>query len=195
MASVPPCSRALHQSFVTSMQGRRRRSLLPARSFLPARSLRLARRGSAPSRRSLTAPPLPPAAACLQTLRAHAVVCTLPLGCLQHGGVSFEPPLPGAASPCLAPILRGRSRASERGRVDQDSTAPLYLLQRLSTRGAACPCRLPLPPARPPSCLCDALHCLFFFYVLQNTSWRRSGGWAWALRIVWRCCLTRFGQV
>ncbi|KAL4436382.1 hypothetical protein ABPG77_009944 [Micractinium sp. CCAP 211/92] len=29
-----------------------------------------------------------------QTLSAHAVVCTLPLGCLQRGGVAFDPPLP-----------------------------------------------------------------------------------------------------
>ncbi|KAL4420498.1 hypothetical protein ABPG75_010154 [Micractinium tetrahymenae] len=30
-----------------------------------------------------------------ETYSAHAVVCTLPLGCLQKGDVAFEPPLPG----------------------------------------------------------------------------------------------------
>lgn len=36
-----------------------------------------------------------PHAAQEEPLRAHAVLCTLPLGCLQKGTVRFEPPLPG----------------------------------------------------------------------------------------------------
>ncbi len=30
-----------------------------------------------------------------EPLQAHAVLCTLPLGCLQRGTVAFDPPLPG----------------------------------------------------------------------------------------------------
>ncbi len=39
----------------------------------------------------------------MQTLSAHAVVCTLPLGCLQRGGVAFDPPLPGGRTPATPP--------------------------------------------------------------------------------------------
>lgn len=42
-----------------------------------------------------------------EPLWAHAVVCTLPLGCLQKGTVAFEPPLPGTLACCCRVALGG----------------------------------------------------------------------------------------
>ena len=45
-----------------------------------------------------------------EPLTAHAVVCTLPLGCLQKGTMQFEPPLPGKSHTCSSGMLKCGAR-------------------------------------------------------------------------------------
>ncbi len=116
---------------------------------------------------SSSCPPLPPAAPAMpavlqeEPLRAHAVVCTLPLGALQRGSVAFDPPLPGVhcvlcAVLCAALYMLHAVRCGPSG--------SLWTAKCVGSAG--CP-------------------------ALQSTSRRPSLGWPWAPRTGWPCCSTR----
>lgn len=116
---------------------------------------------------SSNCPPLPPAAPAMpavlqeEPLRAHAVVCTLPLGVLQRGSVAFDPPLPGVhcvlcAVLCAALYMLHAVRCGYSG--------SLWTAKCVGSAG--CP-------------------------ALQSTSKRRSLAWPWAQRTGWPCSLTR----
>lgn len=102
--------------------------------------------GLRPPLRPTMRPPHPPALQA-KPLWAHAVVCTLPLGCLQKGTVRFEPALPGAPPLPLprwaGPGRRGRMPPAE-GRCTPAACPPV-MPYSLSLLPRALRCAPPLP--------------------------------------------------